>query len=233
MSGCQWLRMAWGCLRRRAFGSLSDLTVKDAIILFFPCWWTVLATCCFCYYTIHPAVHHGLPKTIPMYWSLISSFPASVTAFNYYIFQRAAVVERGLTRFTIAELSQVMRLFGVLIICSFLILATVCGIQFSQCRSCDHENFGEDIFWCVATLTWMAIMACCAPTTKHLSKLSFTQETSTGGPQNVGRVFGRVAMADDTSFMVDPQDSAPENFIRAGVHPDFVAQGKVANKTGE
>lgn len=102
-----------------------------------------------------------------------------------------------------------------------------------QCRSCDHENFGENIFWCVATLTWMAIMACCAPTTKHLSKLSFTQETSTGGPQNVGRVFGRVAVADDTNFMVDPQDSAPENFIRAGVQPDLVAQGKVASKAEE
>lgn len=76
-------------------------------------------------------------------------------------------------------------------------------------------------------------MACCAPTTKHLSKLAFTQETSTGGPQNVGRVFGRVAMADDTSFMVDSQDAAPDNFVRAGVHPDSVAQGKAATKTAE
>ena len=56
------------------------------------------------------------------------------TALNYYIFQREAVVEKGLTRFTIAELSQVMRLFGVLIICSFLILATICAIQFSKVR---------------------------------------------------------------------------------------------------
>ncbi|KAL8449037.1 hypothetical protein Emed_003389 [Eimeria media] len=225
--------MAWGCLRRRACGSFSDLTVKDVLVLFFPCWWTVLACCCFCYYAVHPAIHHGLPKTIPMYWSLISSFPAAVTAFNYYIFQRDAVVELGLTRFTIAELSQVMRLWGVLIIGAFLILATVCGIQFSECRTCDHENFAENIFWCIATLTWMALMACCAPSSKHLSKLSYTQETSTGGPQNVGRVFGRVAMTDDARFMVDAQDSAPDNFIRAGVHPDLIAQGKVATKTGE
>ena len=70
-------------------------------------------------------------------------------------------------------------------------------------------------------------MACGAPTSKHLSKLSFTQETSMGGPQNVGRVFGRVAMADDASFAVDPQDATAGNFIRTGVQPDLVAQGKV------
>ncbi|KAL8427601.1 hypothetical protein Efla_005776 [Eimeria flavescens] len=163
----------------------------------------------------------------------VSASHATQTAFNYYIFQRDAVVEMGLTRFTVSELSQVMRLWGVLVICSFLILATVCGIQFSECQLCDHENFAENIFWCTATLAWMALMACCAPTSKHLSKLSYTQETSMGGAQNVGRVFGRVAMADDASFMVDPQDSAPDNFIRAGVHPDLIAQGKVATKTGE
>lgn len=225
--------MEWTCLKRRACGPLSDLTVKDTLLLVFPSLWTVLATCCFCFYTVHPTVHHGLPKTIPMYWSLISSFPAALTTFNYYIFQRSAVVERGLTRFTISELSQVMRLLGVLIICSFLTLATICGIQFSECQTCDHENFGENVFWCVSTLAWMAIMACCSPSSKHLSKLSYTQETLTGGPQNVGRVLGRVQMADDASFMVESQVSTAENFIRAGLNPDLVAQGKAAPKIGE
>lgn len=224
--------MQWGCLRRRAFGTLSDLTIRDTVFLFFPCWWMVFAACGFCYYTVHPAVHHEFPKTIPMFWTLISAFPAAVVAFNYYIFQREAVVARGLTRFTIAELSQVMCLFGFMIICSFVILATICSVQFLKCQSCTHENFGENIFWCVATLTWMVIMGCCAPTTKHLSKLSYTHETSTGGPQNVGRVFGRVAMADDANFMVGSQDTSAD-FIRAGVHPDLITQGKVAMKTGE
>lgn len=217
--------MARSCLSRRVFGSLSDLTVKDALILLFPCLWTVLATCCFCYYTVHPTIHHGRPKTIPTYWSLISSFPASATAFNYYIFCRSSVVERGLTRFSISELAQAMRLFGVMIICAFFILATICGLQFSECVDCAHENYGESIFWCVATLAWMGVMACSAPTSKHLSKLAFTQETSTGSMQSAGRVLGRVAMAEDTNFMEGPE---PENFIRAGVHPDLVAQGKVA-----
>lgn len=224
------MRMAWACLRCRAFGSLSDLTVKDVLILSLPFWWCVFAICCFAYYTVHPSIHHEPPKTIPMYWSLISSFPASVTAFNYYIFKRSGVVERGLTRFTVAELMQGMRLYGLLIVCAFLILATICGVQFTQCQSCEHEIFGENIFWCAATLIWMAVMACCAPTAKHLSKLSFTQETSMGGAQNVGRVFGRVAMAEDTTFAVDSPEPAPSNFIRAGVHPDLVAQGKVATK---
>ena len=55
-------------------------------------------------------------------------------AFNYYIFQRASVVQNGLSRYTIGELSQVMRLFGLLVICAFLILAVVSGVQFSQVR---------------------------------------------------------------------------------------------------
>lgn len=52
--------------------------------------------------------------------------------FNYYIFQRTAVVQSGLTRFTIGELSQVMRLFGLLVIFCFIVLAVVSGVQFSQ-----------------------------------------------------------------------------------------------------
>lgn len=54
--------------------------------------------------------------------------------FNYYIFQRTAVVQSGLTRFTIGELSQVMRLFGLLVIFCFIVLAVVSGVQFSQVR---------------------------------------------------------------------------------------------------
>ena len=53
-------------------------------------------------------------------------------AFNYYVFQRAAIIQNGLSRFTIGELSQVMRLFGLLVVCTFLILAVVSGVQFSQ-----------------------------------------------------------------------------------------------------
>ncbi|CDJ45346.1 hypothetical protein, conserved [Eimeria necatrix] len=152
--------------------------------------------------------------------------------FNYYIFQRTAVVQSGLTRFTIGELSQVMRLFGLLVIFCFIVLAVVSGVQFSQCTTCNHDVFGENAFWCIVTMMWLIAMACLSPTPRHMSKLTYTQETSAGA-QSGGRVFGRVAMADDATFMVDAQDSAADNFIRAGVHPDLVAQGKVATKTTE
>ncbi|CDI74158.1 hypothetical protein, conserved [Eimeria praecox] len=222
--------MARNCFRRRAFGAVCDLTVQDVLILFFPFTWTVFATCCFCYYTVHPTVHDESPRTIPMYWSLISALPAAVMAFNYYIFQRTAVVQNGLSRFTIGELSQVMRLFGLLVICTFLILAVVSGVQFSQ------DRFGENAFWCLVTMLWLVLMACFSPSPRHMAKLTYTQETAAGiaGAAD-GRVLGRVAMTDDATFMAaDGQQANPDSFLRTGVHPDLVAQGKVApEKTAE
>ncbi|CDJ60867.1 hypothetical protein, conserved [Eimeria maxima] len=204
--------MARNCLRRRAFGAVCDLTVQDVIFLFFPCTWTVS------------------PRTIPMYWSLISALPASVMAFNYYVFQRAAIIQNGLSRFTIGELSQVMRLFGLLVVCTFLILAVVSGVQFSQCTTCSHDCFSENAFWCLVTMLWLLWMACCSPSPRQLAKLAYTHETIASlAAAADGRVLGRVAMGDDATFMpADIPAASADNFLRAGVHPDLVAHGKVA-----
>ncbi|OEH76703.1 uncharacterized protein LOC34619260 [Cyclospora cayetanensis] len=220
--------MTWACLRRQACGPLAYLTVEDLIALVFPCSWTLLGACSFCYYAIQPAVYHRDPKTLPMYFTLLSTFPAFLTAFNYYIFQRSAVMQRGMTRGTVEDMTQLTRLFGLLIMIALAILSTICGMQFVRCESCNNASFGENIFWCGATLAWLIIMACNAPSPRHQSKLIYIHETSTGGPHNVPQLFGRVAMAEDTSFMVDPQDATVDRFVRAGVHPDMVVDGKVA-----
>ena len=105
-----------------------------------------------------------------------------------------------------------------------------------QCTTCQHDVFGENAFWCLVTMLWLLVMACLSPSPRHLAKLTFTQETAAGiaGAAD-GRVLGRVAMADDATFMAaDSQQTNAENFLRAGVHPDLVAHGKVApEKTAE
>ncbi|CBZ51452.1 conserved hypothetical protein [Neospora caninum Liverpool] len=154
-----------------------DLTYRDLLKLTVPFGWSIAACCLFAYYSIEPISNSRFPKTVPMYWSLISSFPAFMTALNTFIFYRDAVVRSGLSRVALAELTQVVRLISVVGVFTFITLAVASAVQLAQCRLCNNESYKENVMWCGIALLWMVVMACTTPTARHFSKLIFRYET--------------------------------------------------------
>ncbi|PFH36575.1 hypothetical protein BESB_047670 [Besnoitia besnoiti] len=168
------------CLGTRLYGEGPrglDLTYRDCLKLLVPFGWTVAACCIFAYYCIEPIANSRFPKTIPMYWSLISAFPAFMTALNTFVFHRDAVVQSGLSRVALAELTQVVRLISVIGVFTFITLAVASAIQLAQCRLCTNDSYKENVVWCGVSLAWMVVMAVTTPTARHFSKLIFRHET--------------------------------------------------------
>lgn len=56
-------------------------------------------------------------------------------ALHYYCFLRASVIKNGLSRATVRELTQAMRLVGVFCIFCFCILAIASALQFTEVRA--------------------------------------------------------------------------------------------------
>ncbi|PHJ23577.1 transmembrane protein [Cystoisospora suis] len=154
-----------------------ELTCRDLLKLSIPFGWTIAACCLYAYYTIEPVAKGTFPKTIPMYWSLISAFPAFMTALNLFIFHRDHVVRTGLSRASLSELTQVVRLISVVGVFTFTTLAVASALQLARCRLCDNESYKENVIWCGVSLGWMIVMACTSPTARHFSKLIFRYET--------------------------------------------------------
>ncbi|EPR57075.1 putative transmembrane protein [Toxoplasma gondii TgCatPRC2] len=188
-----------------------DLTYRDIFKLTVPFVWSIAACCLFAYYSIEPISNNRFPKTVPMYWSLISAFPAFMTALNIFIFHRDAVIQSGLSRVALAELTQVVRLISVVGVFTFITLAVASAVQLAQCRLCNNESYKENVIWCGISLVWMVVMACTTPTARHFSKLIFRYETF----QQQGGMTPTVTCASPDG----PPSLRPVSWGAVGSHP--------------
>lgn len=146
-------------------------TARDFAKLFIPFSWVIAATCMFCYYLVQPFVNGSFPKTIPLYWSLISALPAYMTLLNLFLFHRDCVKSKGLSRITISQLSKILRFVTFLGIILFLTLSITSAIQVSQCDQCVYDCYGEVALWFSFCVLWMIVMVMTLPRTAHLTNL--------------------------------------------------------------
>lgn len=145
---------------------------QDLLKASVPFLWTNVAAGMFCYYLVDPFLQYKLPKTIPLYWSLISSFPSYITTINLLFFHRKAVKESGMSPETIFILSKILRFTTFSGILIFIVLSVASAIQLAKCHRCVFDCYFENALWLASSFSWLLAMAWTLPGDAYLADLA-------------------------------------------------------------